>query len=289
MAVANQPDVPFFRADCHCHTTHSDGTLDTKALLDHAKESQLQGLSITDHDTIDAYDEALAYAKHLNIQLISGIEISAEHRHISVHVLGYAFDLNNPELISFCQRLQQDRESRNQKILERLCALNMPIAMEELRARFGQITLGRPHIAKVMVAKGYVNSMQSAFSRFLGEKARCYVSGFQVDVPEAIQLIQSAGGFAVLAHPHYLQPQRILRELELMPFDGIEAYYGHLSLKQEQPWLELAKKKNWLVTGGSDFHGEKKSFQRLGCAWTPESIFEIFTQRFASHGATKTQ
>lgn len=271
------------RADCHCHTTFSDGSLSVQALLDHAKEKQLDGLSITDHDTIDAYKSALPYAKQLGIPLVSGIEISAEHGKSSIHVLGYAFDLQNQDLQTFCQRLQQDRQDRNHQILERLTKLKMPIHFDELTTHFGQGSLGRPHIAKLMVMKGYAKSIKQAFAKYLGDKGRCYVSGYQVSVEMAIELIHHAKGFAVLAHPYTIRPLRIIPELLAMPFDGVEAYYGHLSCKQEQPWVDIAKKKNWIVTGGSDFHGTKKAYHTLGCSWTPDDTFQLFIKRFAEH------
>ncbi len=270
------------KADCHCHTLFSDGSLNPVALLDLAKEQQLSGLSITDHDTIGAYDTALPYAKTLGITLVSGIEISAEHQRTSIHVLGYAFDLNNPDLQDFCLRLQADREQRNQKILEKLAALKMPITIDELKAKFPHGTLGRPHIAKMMIAKGFVRTAKQAFDRYLGNKSRCYVSGLQVEVEVAIELVQRAGGFAVLAHPHYL-PKHVATQMLTKSFDGVEGHYGHLSLKQEQPWLDIAKEKSWLITGGSDFHGEKKSFHALGCSFTPSETFARFVERFTSH------
>ncbi len=268
------------RNDCHCHTTFSDGTLSVPDLLNLAKERQLSGLSITDHDTIAAYETALPLAKDLGLTLVSGIEISTELERTSIHVLGYGFSLQSPDLIRFCQQLQQERENRNEKILERLAKIKMPITMAELRAEFGEGSIGRPHIAKLMMKKGYAKSMKQAFSRYLGDKGRCYVHGFQCDVEAAIELIQRAGGFAVLAHPHYIKPSKLIDKLIDMPFDGIEVYYGHLSLKQEQPWLDIAHKKNWLITGGSDFHGEKKTFHPLGCSWTPEETFQLFVDRF---------
>lgn len=266
------------KADCHCHTVYSDGTLTPIALLSLAKEKQLTGLSITDHDTVDAYPIALPYAKSLGITLVPGIEISAHYQNTSIHVLGYAFNLADPALHRLCERLQADRDMRNHKILDKLAHIKMPISMDEIRAQFPSGTIGRPHIAKLMVAKGYVSTMQKAFARYLGEKQRCYVGGMTLTVPEAIDVIHQAGGFAVLAHPHGLK-DKILSALCDMPFDGIEVYYGHLSLKQEQPILSIALRKNWLITGGSDFHGEKKSFHGLGCSFTPEETFAQFVSR----------
>ncbi len=273
------------KADCHCHTVHSDGTLSAVALLDKAKENQVTGLSITDHDTIAAYKHALPYAAQIGIKLISGIEISTELQKTPIHVLGYAFDLAHPTLHAFCQKLQAARTARNLQILEKLQKLKMPLTLEELAIRYPDSTIGRPHIAKALVAKGWVKSSKEAFTRFLGDKRRCYVSGLQVCVEQAIELIHQAGGYAVLAHPHYIQPKTLIQVLQALPFDGIEAYYGRLNLTQIQPWLALAKEKNWLITGGSDFHGAKKSLHSLGCAWTPPENFTLLVKRFEEHTA----
>lgn len=270
------------KADCHCHTVFSDGSLTPIALLNLAKEKQLTGLSITDHDTVDAYPTAIPYAAELGITLVPGVEISAHYQNTSIHVLGYAFALENPRLRELCERLQVERECRNEKILTKLARIDMPLTMSEIRTAFPTGTIGRPHIAKLMVDKGYVKTMQKAFQRYLGEKQRCYVGGMTVTVNEAIDVIQRAGGFAVLAHPHGL-PQKILTALSSMPFDGIEVYYGHLSFKQEQPILSLAVRKNWLMTGGSDFHGEQKSYHTLGSSFTPDETFAQFVIRAQSH------
>lgn len=273
----------FPRADCHCHTLFSDGTLSPVALLDLAKKQSLTGLCITDHDTVEAYETALPYAQSLGIEMVSGIEISAEFKNVSIHVLGYGFSLQHAGLLKFCQELQQTREQRNIEILEKLSKLEMPISLDEIKTTFPHGTIGRPHIAKVMVSKGYVKSSEKAFDKYLGNNSRCYVKGALFEVEEAIELVHQAGGYAVIAHPHFIKPKSIVAALSEMPFDGIEAYYGRLSLSQEQPWIKLAKQKNWLVTGGSDYHGEAKSHAVLGTAWTPEEVFSLFKKRFADN------
>lgn len=275
------PNFP--RADCHCHTVFSDGTQSPVALLDLAKKQSLSGLSITDHDTVQAYETALPYAKSIGIEMVSGIEISAEFKNVSIHVLGYAFDLRHTDLLKFCSELQQTRVERNLEILHKLAKLDMPITLEEIQAVFPHGTIGRPHIAKTMVAKGYVKSVEKAFERYLGNNSRCYVKGALFEVEEAIELLHQAGGYAVIAHPHFIKPKSLMSALSEMPFDGIEAYYGRLSLSQEQPWIQLARKKNWFVTGGSDYHGEAKAHAVLGSAWTPEENFTLFKNRFAEH------
>jgi 3',5'-nucleoside bisphosphate phosphatase len=276
-------DSHFPRADCHCHTLFSDGTLSPVALLELAKRQSLTGLSITDHDTVEAYETALPFAQTLGIEMVSGVEISAEFRNVSIHVLGYAFDLHHPGLLQFCKELQHTREQRNLEILHKLAKLEMPIALDEIKAVFPHGTIGRPHIAKMMVSKGYVKTAEKAFDKYLGNNCRAYVKGALFEVEEAIELIHQAGGYAVIAHPHFIKPKSLMTALSDMPFDGIEAYYGRLSLSQEQPWIRLAHQKNWLVTGGSDYHGETKSHAILGSAWTPEDNFALFKKRFAEH------
>lgn len=283
------PDLSFPRADCHCHTTFSDGSLSPVAILELAKKQGLSGLSITDHDTTEAYVSAIPYAKTLGITLIPGIEISAEFQNTSIHVLGYAYDLDHTALQQSCCELQNTREERNQQILDKLAKLNFSISLDELKATFPHGTLGRPHIAHMMVKKGYVKSSQRAFEQYLGENKRCYVKGALLEVEAAIELIHRAGGYAVLAHPHYIKPKKLFNSLSAMPFDGIEAYYSRLSLSQEQPWIKLAHEKNWFVTGGSDFHGESKPHAILGSSWTPEAVFDMFKKRTAKHNTHFTR
>lgn len=273
----------FERADCHCHTLFSDGTLSPVALLDLAKQYNLTGLSITDHDTIEAYETALPYAKTLGIEMVSGIEISTEHQNASIHVLGYAFDLHYPDLLSFCHQLQASRDERNQEILNKLTKLKMPLTLEEIKERFPHGTIGRPHIAQLMVQKRYVKTPKQAFERYLGDKRPCYVKGLLLETEQAIELLHQAGGFAVLAHPHYVSPKRLVASLSNMPFDGIEAYYGRLSVTQERPWVSLAQEKNWFVTGGSDYHGAAKPHAILGTSWTPSEVFALLKARFAKY------
>lgn len=272
-------DLPS-RADCHSHTLHSDGTLSAIALLDLAKEKNLSGLSITDHDTLDAYATALPYAQAIGLTLLPGIEISASLNKTNIHVLGYAFHPQNPALQDFCGELQKKRRQRNAEICDKLKRCKIEIYLEELSDRFPGSIIGRPHIAALMVEKGLVSSSEKAFKRYLGSKGRAYVADSQTTVEEAISLIQQAGGLAVLAHPHFIKEKNIINALLAMPFDGIEAYYGRLGPKQEAPWIREAEKRNWLVTGGSDFHGGKKTYQSLGCSFTPEATFSFLQKRY---------
>lgn len=265
-----------FRADIHCHSICSDGTDSPLALLQFAKGAGLQGLSITDHDTIDAYTpELFAEAKKLEILLLPGAEISSELDQVSVHILGYGFNLQDADFKEFLVEMQRRRAERNRAILRKLTARNMPISEEELAAFAHQRTIGRPHIAQLMVNKGYVLTVRDAFDRYLKEGGSCYATGIKFQPHEVIDEIRKANGKAVLAHPHFIKKGSFLRKLLGLPFDGIECYYAKLDKALELPWLKLAMKRGWIATGGSDYHGALKPNIPLGCSWVSEHIFHL--------------
>lgn len=263
-----------FRADIHCHTTCSDGSDSPLKVLHLAKHADLQGLSITDHDTMDAYTpELFDEAKKLKIALLPGIEISSELDAVSVHILGYGYDLHDPGLKQFLILMQQRRGERNRAILKKLAQRNMHISEEELKAFATERTIGRPHIAQMMVKKGYVQTPRDAFDFYLKEGALCYASGIKYHPQEVIEQIHKAKGKAVLAHPHFIKKGSFLRKLLGLPFDGIECYYSRLAKALELPWLKIAKERGLIATGGSDYHGEMKPNIPLGCSWVGEAIF----------------
>lgn len=267
-----------FRADLHTHTHCSDGTDAPSDLLHKAKDAHLQGLSITDHDTIDAYTpELFSLAEQLGIQLLSGIELSSEWEGISVHILGYRIDLASSPLRTFLIDMNKRRKERNRAILANLQKRGFFIDETELEAAakkaFSNRTIGRPHIADMMVSKGYVKTRQEAFERYLRDGASCYAPGIKYTPNEVIEQIHQAGGKAVLAHPHFLKKGALLKKLLSLPFQGIECYYGTLYPEQEKPWVEIAREKGWIATGGSDYHGSIKPYVSLGASWVGLETF----------------
>lgn len=261
-----------FRADIHCHSTCSDGSDDPLTLVRKAKSISLQGLSITDHDTSAAYTpELFALAKELQLCILTGVEISSELEGIPVHILGYGYDLKSTSFADFLQEIQRRRIERNRTILKKLADQKMPIPEEEL-ATLKSHTVGRPHIAALMVKKGYVATFREAFERFLKDGAPCYAPGFKYTPLEAIQHIREGGGKAILAHPHFYKKGSYLRKILACPFDGIECYYASLPKELEHPWIQLAKERGWIATGGSDYHGTVKTIP-LGASWVNETIF----------------
>jgi predicted metal-dependent phosphoesterase TrpH len=268
-----------FRADLHIHSYFSDGTNSPEEILYLAKNINLSGISITDHDTIDAYtDDLFKLAKSLNIRLIPGVEVSSELNDINVHILGYNFDLSSQKFRDFLKEIQKKRKLRNTQILQKLKEKNIDISEKELyefatKKNIAQTIIGRVHIARLMYEKGYVPSMQKAFDYYIEDNGPCYVKGYKFSPKQVIDQIQLAKGKAVLAHPNFIKNKIVINKLLELNFDGLEAYYAKLQPSQEKKWVEVAKRHGLIITGGSDYHGEIRPYITLGCSWVDEDRF----------------
>lgn len=274
-----------FRADLHCHTTCSDGTLTPEQLIRAAEQKGLNGLSITDHDTVEAYATAVSAADNAGISLVSGAEFSAVLGKTGVHILAYSFSPLSPVIREFCTKHIRRRKGRNEQILSLLAAKGMPVSDEDIAKHTGLFThtIGRPHIALAMMHKGYVSSVQEAFHKYIGEGKPCYAPGGYFTVEETLETIRRANGLAVLAHPHLIKKTDIIDELLRMNFDGLEAYYAGFPAEQNERWVKIATRKNLLPTGGSDFHGDIKPGNQPGSSWTNEETFKILHRHYAGN------
>ena len=262
-----------YRADLHCHTSFSDGTSTPFELLRLAKQEGLSGICITDHDTFGAYTPNLfVEAKKIGIDLFVGVEFSTSFEKKCVHVLGYGVDLND-DMRDLCQMLDQSRKERNQSILK--CLQRFDILIEDFFfKRFAnQHTIGRMHVAQCLVEKGYVQNIQEAFDRYIGDAKPCFVSAQLPPIDDVIDRIHLANGKAFLAHPHLLS-HKIKDALLTKNFDGIECYYGLFDARFACRWVNIAEKKGWLISGGSDFHGSFKPQFFLGSSWVGLSDVE---------------
>ncbi|MCB1113167.1 MAG: PHP domain-containing protein [Chlamydiia bacterium] len=261
--------TPF--ADLHCHTTHSDGTATPEEILDLAKKKGFKGVSITDHDTATAYPGLFEKAEEMGLELITGVEFSCQHKGVSVHVLGYHFDINANPINGLFTRHKARREERNAQIFEKLKNRNIDVTFDDIR-HYGGV-LGRPHIALALMEKGYVASVREAFNKYLAEGKSCYAPGHPVSVEETIDVIQTSGGKAVIAHPHLLNSPKTLQDLLQMPFDGMETKYANFSEEKNKRWEDLAQRKGWLETAGSDYHGTIKPTLHYGASYVDEAKF----------------
>ena len=242
--------------DLHCHSTCSDGSNSPSELLHLAKKARLTGLSITDHDTLDAYTpELFQEAEALGLRLLVGIECSSEYKGESVHILGYGLDLHSPATQELLTALSNARNKRNRLLVERLKRANIDCSGLFVEDK----SMGRVHLAKWLIKQGYVSSVREAFDRYLREELGSFLSS-----EEVIAAIRRAGGKAVLAHPHIVKRAGSLLQL---PFDGLECHYGRCTHKQNKPWVKAAQSKGWIITGGSDSHGANTPHLPLGTTW----------------------
>lgn len=268
-----------FRADLHIHTHFSDGSNTPEEILHLAKENNLLGLSITDHDTTAAYsDELFDLANDLDLKLLPGVEISSGLANSTVHILGYNIDLSNKAFQDFLQQVQEKRNLRNIEILKKLNEKNIKITQTDLdefieKKNIAKTVVGRVHIAQLLKEKGYVESIVQAFSKYIKDDGPCFILGDKFAPQEVIDQIHLAGGKAIIAHPSTFKSFKTLRALLELNFDGIETHYAKLLPQEEKRWLKIASEKNWIPTGGSDFHGTVKPYLTLGCSWVSEDIF----------------
>jgi len=270
--------------DLHTHSTASDGTYSPKELVRLAKKIGLNGLALTDHDTLSGLKEAFEEAKKLELPFLCGIEISVKYeRQGHFHLLGYFLTPEIPEIEETLKKLQEARRKRNQKVVEKLQALGIDITYEEL-LRMGKGEIGRPHIARLLFEKGVVKNIQEAFEKYLKKGAPAYVPKSLLSPEEAISLILKAKGVPVLAHPVSLKlPEEELfsyiKQLKSSGLKGIEAYYTEHTKEFTEFLLDLAKELDLLITGGSDFHGENKPDIKLGVGFGNLKVpDECFTQ-----------
>ncbi len=242
-------------ADLHTHTTCSDGAYTPEVLVRKAAQKGIRTLSITDHDTLSAYPEAMKWTLRFGVRLIPGIEITASYEGRDVHLLGYGFDPEDEKLRRFVEDIQQERMERNHRIMARLEALGCSVSWEEVVRCASGGSVGRPHIAQALVESGAVRSYQEAFYRYLHDGGPAYVARASRPPHEVIEAIHAAGGVVVLAHPGSRTLEPDVRFWVEQGIDGIEVWHPAHDQALVMYFLGLARRYGLLVTGGSDFHG----------------------------------
>lgn len=260
----------YSRADLHCHSLCSDGALSVEALIARAAELKLSWFSITDHDTIrgqeQAHKEALKYPQ---LRYISGVEWSTLWQGVPLHVVGLNFALDHPSTRAATDCLSAARHKRTQRLLDILEKKGFWGLREWLDSGTAPLQIGRPHLARFLVATGQVKSTELVFKQLLGAGKVGDVKRFWPDLPQVVDWITSAGGVAVLAHPQrYALSGRKQRDLvadfAALGGQAIELGLSGLSSQQQARWLELALAQGLLGSAGSDFHEDDKPWARLG-------------------------
>jgi len=254
--------------DFHCHSDHSDGTNSVAGIIEESVESRIAALSITDHDTLAGQVEAGELSSQMGIRYVRGVEISCDF-HETLDILGYGMISSAASIENQLKEIILKRDLRNTRILSMLRSLGVQITDEELEYSFPGESLGRPHIANLIVKKGYADSIEEAFSRFIGREGRAYVEKEKLSIRAAIELILSAEGVPILAHPLSMmldhdQTVEMIRKMKSCGLKGIEVFYKTYDIETRSELLEISKKLDLLATGGSDYHGEHKKNLELG-------------------------
>lgn len=245
------------KVDLHLHTTASDGLLSPPELVNMAAKAGLKVMAVTDHDSVEGIAAALAAARGLSdLQVIPGVEISTDVPQGEVHVLGYFVDYLDSEFLAELARLRNSRQVRARKMLDKLAGLGIDIKWERIKEIAGEGSMGRPHVAQALLERGYIQSLQEAFLKYIGRDGPAYVERNKMTPSEAVELIVKSGGVPVLAHPANIENlEKLVTELQLAGLAGIEVYYTGYSEQSIKYLISIAQRYDLIATGGSDYHG----------------------------------
>lgn len=279
------------RIDLHCHTTASDGMLAPTELVSLAKRSAIDVIGVTDHDTVEGVDEAVRAGVGAGVRVVAGIELSTRTDERSVHVLGYFLDPSAPALAELGDRMRAERLDRMERMVRRLNELGYELTTQEVMAQAKGTIVARPHVARALVARGYIDSVRDAFSpELIADGGLADVPRRQPSPADAIEVIAAAGGVAVIAHPglrHHLGThdpvsEQLIAQLARGGLAGLEVEHPDHDAPAKDWLRSLARRLGLVCTGGSDFHGETE--RRLGAGLTNAESFAELEARATAAG-----
>ncbi len=256
--------------DLHMHSTCSDGTLTPEELVAATLNMGLEAAALTDHDTVSGAERFLSAASGTPLHAVPGVELASMLFNKDIHIVGLFLDPGCPALLSALEQMRLWREERNAEMVEKIRSKGYEITMDEVLAEAGGESVGRPHMASVLLRKGYFQDMQSVFGRLIGRNGSCFVLRKYYPVDVCIRLIHEAGGLAIWAHPLHAAHgaraalRRIGSRLISYGLDGLECYYSMFAEQQQADALKFARARSLLVSGGSDFHGASHPQVKLG-------------------------
>ena len=273
--------------DFHTHSTRSDGKLTPSALVDLAAARGVRVLALTDHDTLDGLDEAIAAAaRHPGFTLIPGVELSCDVPGTEVHMLGLCIDRHDERLRTELERFRRGRIERATRMVEALAGLGAPIEWSRVQEIAGEASVGRPHVAQALLERGHVQTFEEAFDRYLGRDGPAYFERERLAPAEAIALIHAAGGLPIFAHPSFTKDyERVATELAAAGLFGMEAYYKAYAPEVVASLCALAARLHLFALGGSDFHGIARLDERApGDIPLPDAVVRAFLEAARAQG-----
>ncbi len=269
--------------DLHTHSTASDGSLSPSEIVRLALSKKLGAIALTDHDTVSGIEEFLGESAKLDVNAVPGVEVSVMHEN-SIHITGLFIDYKNENLQRLLCEIRKNRDSRNILIVAKLEQMGYKITLEEIESVAKGESVGRPHIAKILIGKGYFKQSQDVFDKCLKKGMPAYCPRILPEPGHAIRVIHEAGGIAIWAHPLHRSEnsvsyvENILQSLIKLGLDGIEAYYSTFTREQQDMLLKVAGKHGLAVSGGSDFHGDNMSGVDMGAGFGGLSVpFSVYT------------
>jgi 3',5'-nucleoside bisphosphate phosphatase len=277
------------RIDLHTHSNRSDGTFEPAEVVRLAAERALDVVALTDHDTTDGLAEALATGSVVGVEVVPGVEFSAEFDGNSVHVLCYWMDPQDAALQLELRRLREDRFRRGELMVGKLQDLGLPVAFQRVRAIAGDATIVRPHIAQAMVEAGVVATEKEAFERYIGDGGPAHVAKHALDPVNAVALIDGAGGVCALAHPgmwggQSSVPVELIERMAAAGMRGLEVDHPDHTPEMRERYRTLAGELGLIATGGSDCHGTRYDPVRLGTSLCDPEAFAAL-RALAPHGS----
>lgn len=254
--------------DLHTHSLKSDGSMTPTEVVEAAKAAGLAAIALSDHDTVDGLEEAMAAGEKLGVEVVPAIEFSVISK-TETHILGYFIDYKNPELLQMLKEIVDLRIERNYVTTEKLNDLGFDITIEEVRALAPNNFVGRAHFARVLMDKGYTSSVKEGFDKYMSVGKYAYCEKQRLSAAEAVELIAKCGGISFLAHPHLTklpddELKAFLIELKGYGLSGLEGYYTDYTPEMEIKYRSLAEELGMIYSGGTDFHAKMKPHISIG-------------------------
>ena len=279
--MQDKPDIDTSAglADLHVHTVISDGSFTAEQIVEMAAAAGLRAISITDHDTTAGILPARVAAEAHGLEVISGIELSSFENDVSIHILGYFIDIEDQNLLGFLDLFHENRIRRAKRIVDKLHKLGIQISFDLVWQKAGPGSIGRPHIAEVLLEDGFVLSFEEAFIKYLATGRPAYEPNYPLALEDAIHLVHQAGGISFIAHPDLEVIEKRLTTLIRSGLDGIEILHPRFDESVVRRLYNIAIENELLVSGGSDFHGYKDGLCHIGQHTVPYRFVEDMKQK----------
>lgn len=260
--------------DLHTHTCCSDGLLTPTEMVAESKALGMAAIGIVDHDTMEGLPEARKAGKKYGVEIVPGVEFSSKHRGIDIHIIGYYLDPHSKRLVDYLERFREERFRRAHRMVHNLNRLGLNISIDEVDQKARGKSLGRPHLAEVLMEKGYVETFQEAFHKYIGYGSAAYEEKYKISPEQAIRLIAEARGLSFLAHPGYAIDDSAILSFIKAGLDGLEVLHPNLTEHRTQHLQKLAKQHQLLMSGGSDCHGGRNGKLCIGSYSVPYAILD---------------